>query len=83
MSRLYPGHEAGTASDVTSCQAFHEGIPLESLTDQVYHRRLYPGDNGLLYAPMPGTDTSEMDEGILEELDPTAKTHDPGLTNRW
>lgn len=63
-------NDAGAASGATTCDAFQGGIPVEILTGLVDHRKPYPGDNGLRYAPMPGVDTSEMDDDVLEPLNP-------------
>lgn len=65
-------HPTGTAEGWSACDAFLDGIPVEIQTGEVDHRRPYPGDRGLRYAPVPGTDLSEMDEPPLTELQPTA-----------
>jgi hypothetical protein len=38
------------------CLAFPEGIPEEIITGEVDHSKPYPGDNGILYAPIEPDD---------------------------
>jgi hypothetical protein len=64
-------HQVGTLAGQSSCDAFPSGIPIEIQAGQVDHRKPYPGDNGMRYAPAAGVDTSEMGDDPLTELEPT------------
>jgi hypothetical protein len=62
-------HESGNAAGLTTCDAFLDGIPFDVLSGKLDHRHAIDGDSGLLYQPAPGTDTSDMDDGIIEPFD--------------
>jgi len=42
------------------CEAFPEGIPPEVYSMKVFHNKLYPGDNGIVFKPLPEFDTSHV-----------------------
>lgn len=42
-----------------SCAAFPGGIPKEISQEGFDHREPFPGDNGIRYEPLPGTDIKE------------------------
>ena len=69
--------ERGVGEGRAACDAYPDGIPWEILDGHIDHRKAYPGDQGILYDPLPGTDTSEMDDGILEEIEPSGITDGP------
>ena len=37
-----------------TCAAFPSGIPMMILTNRHDHRKPYPGDHGIRFAPLPG-----------------------------
>lgn len=40
--------------DMSTCEAFPEGIPVEILTGSNFHRETIKGDHGLQYEPLNG-----------------------------
>jgi hypothetical protein len=42
------------------CEAFPEGIPPEVYSMKVFHNKEYPGDNGIVFKPLPEFDTSHV-----------------------
>lgn len=68
-------HEIGAASGRTTCDAYPAGVPWGILEGRIDHRQPYAGDHGLRYNPQPGIDTSEMDQGVLEEIVPGPADH--------
>lgn len=51
--------------DGNYCDAFPDGpgIPMEILRNEFDHRKPFPGDNGILYAPRPGTEPPPIVSG--------------------
>jgi len=42
------------------CTAFPEGIPQDIFSMKVFHTKPYPGDQGIIFAPLPEFDTSQI-----------------------
>lgn len=51
--------EKGNA-EAMRCAAFPEGIPEEIVEGKLIHRKAYPGDNGMQYAPRVYRDASNI-----------------------
>ena len=48
-------------TDGLACQAFPDGIPEDIWQMRYDHRNPYPGDNGVLFEPKPGTEKTVED----------------------
>jgi hypothetical protein len=50
-----------------TCIAFPEGIPREIFMGERTHRKPYPGDHGILFAPKPDAPAYLQDEVPVKE----------------
>jgi hypothetical protein len=41
-----------------SCKAFPAGIPFAIRTGEIDHRQPFDGDNGIVFEPLPGSDST-------------------------